>query len=266
MKTPLLVLVPLAIGLFVLAQDPPRPGTQEPPVKTEGAEKPKVGVKKVVEVQDPKKGQVKKGQVKKGQQDPKKADPKTEPAKTEPAKTEPAKTDKPKAEPEKADPVPFGADPRDLAAMKSAEQMLEAERKLNKLIKAGKITGIDRYLSFDVLTAWPYEEQLEGMPKEVKALSGEKVMMSGFMLPIDEVQNIKEFLLVQSLWACCYGQPPDINGFVRCVMQGKNRTDYFFEPLKIIGEFKVEATLMDGYCVDIFQLHVESIEKVETGK
>jgi hypothetical protein len=48
--------------------------------------------------------------------------------------------------------------------------------------------------------------------------------MTGFMLPIDEVENIKEFLLVQSLWSCCYGQPPDINGIVRVVMP-KGKTD-----------------------------------------
>jgi hypothetical protein len=86
--------------------------------------------------------------------------------------------------------------------------------------------------------------------------------MMGFMLPIDEVQNIKEFLLVQSLWACCYGQPPDINGIVRVLMPKGKTTDYFFDPLKIVGTFKVEATVLDGYCVDIFQLHAESLEAI----
>ena len=87
--------------------------------------------------------------------------------------------------------------------------------------------------------------------------------MTGFMLPIDEVQNIKEFLLVESLWSCCYGQPPDIHGIVRVVMPKKKTTDYFFDPLKIIGTFKVESTVMDGYCVDIYQLHVESLEAIK---
>ena len=160
-------------------------------------------------------------------------------------------------------PIPKGTDPADIAAMKSAEQMLELERKLAEEMKAGKITGLDKILPFDELTSWPYEDGLKGMPKRIKDLSGKKVMMTGFMLPIDEVEKIKEFLLVQSLWSCCYGQPPDINGIVRVVMPKGKTTDYFFDPLKIVGTFMVEATMLDGYCVDIYQLHVESLEAIK---
>lgn len=162
--------------------------------------------------------------------------------------------------PDKDAPMPKGTDPADLAYLRSAEQMLQIEKRLAEEIKAGKITGLDRILPFDELTSWPYEDGLKGMPKRVKDLSGKKVLMTGFMLPIDEVQNIKEFLLVESLWSCCYGQPPDIHGIVRVVMPKGKTTDYFFDPLKIVGTFKVEATVMDGYCVDIYQLHVESLE------
>ncbi len=164
---------------------------------------------------------------------------------------------------EPAPPIPQGADPADLAAIRSAEAMLAAERKLAQMIKEGKITGLDQVVTFDELQAWPYEDGLKGMPKKVKDLHNKKVLMSGFMLPIDEVQNIKEFLLVQSLWSCCYGQPPDINGIVRVVMPKGKTTDYFFDPLKIVGTFKVEATVLDGYCVDIYQIEVESIEALK---
>ncbi len=174
-----------------------------------------------------------------------------------------SRTDEPRIErPDQDQPMPKGTDPADIAAMKSAEQMLEVERKLAEEMKAGKIAGLDKILPFDELTSWPYEDGLKGMPKRVKDLSGKKVMMTGFMLPIDEVQNIKEFLLVQSLWSCCYGQPPDIHGIVRVVMPKGKRTDYFFDPLKIVGTFKVEATVLEGYCVDIYQLHVESLEAI----
>lgn len=204
-------------------------------------------------------------------QDPKPApkpdDPKPDPAKQDPKKDDPAKqgADEPRIDrPDKSQPMPKGNDPADIAAMRSAEQMLQAEKKLAEDIKAGKITGLDKILPFDELTSWPYEDGLKGMPKRVKELSGKKVLMTGFMLPIDEVQNIKEFLLVESLWSCCYGQPPDIHGIVRVVMPKGKTTDYFFDPLKIIGTFKVEATVMDGYCVDIYQLHVESLEALRT--
>jgi hypothetical protein len=222
--------------------------------------------------QEPKPAPAPAPKVEPAKQDPAKQDPaKKDPAKQDPAKQEPKAgdkpvTDKPATEEPKIDrpaadqPIPKGTDPADLAAMRSAEQMLQAEKRLADEIKAGKIAGLDKILPFDELDSWPYEDGLKGMPKRVKELDGKKVLMTGFMLPIDEVQNIKEFLLVKSLWSCCYGQPPDIDGIVRVVMPKGKTTDYFFDPLKIVGTFKVEATVMDGYCVDIYQLHVESLE------
>ena len=188
------------------------------------------------------------------------------PAGEKPAGDKPA-SDKPASEKPAGDkPQPRGADPADLRAIQSAGAMIEAEKRLVEQIKSGKITGLDKIVTFDEISAWPYEDGLKGMPKRCKELDGKKVLMTGFMLPIDEVQNIKEFLLVQSLWSCCYGQPPDINGIVRVVMPKGKTTDYFFDPLKIIGTFKVEATVMDGYCVDIFQLKVESLEAIKDMK
>lgn len=159
--------------------------------------------------------------------------------------------------------LPKGLDPADIAAMKSAQAMLAAEKRLQELIKAGKFKDIDRILTFEEISSWEYEDGLVGMPKAIKKLDGKKLMMTGFMLPIDEVENIKEFLLVQSLWSCCYGQPPDINGIVRVVMKGKSRIDYQFDPIKIIGDFKVEAYVEDGYCLDIYQLHADSVEPIK---
>lgn len=231
------LLFPLLLSVCALAQDPVPTGGKPAP-----APAPVAGPK----VQDQKK------------QEPK---PTVDKPESKPV-------DKPAEEPRidrpaKDQPMPKGTDPADLAAMRSAEAMLEAEKKLADMIKTGKITGLDKVLPFDELSSWPYEDGLKGMPKRVKDLSGKKVLMTGFMLPIDEVQNIKEFLLVQSLWSCCYGSPPDIHGIVRVVMPKGKTTDYFFDPIKIIGTFKVEATVMDGYCVDIYQLHVESLEALK---
>ena len=181
-------------------------------------------------------------------------------AKTADSKTQEPKTDEAKGEEIK---LPASASPEDIRAVRGAQAMLEAEARLRELVKSGKIAGLDKILSFEEISSWPYQDGLKGMPKSVQELDGKKVLMTGFMLPIDEVENIKQFLLVQSLWSCCYGQPPDINGIVRVVMQGNKRTDYHFEPIKVIGTFRVKATIEDGYCVDIFQLHAESVEVIK---
>jgi hypothetical protein len=159
--------------------------------------------------------------------------------------------------------VPAGADPADLRAMQGAQAMLAAEQRLRDMVRAGKIAGIDRILSFEEISSWPYEDGIKGMPEQLESLNGRNVLMTGFMLPIDEVENIKEFLLVQSLWSCCYGQPPDINGIVRVVMKGNARLDYQFDPLKVVGTFRIGATFEDGYCVDIYQLEADSVEVIK---
>jgi len=251
--------------LPLLAQDPaPAGGTPPAPVKTgatPGASgqkpvEPKPAAQKPVSDTPQGKPKPADGTTGDGKPVPVKGDGKTDPPKPDEG---PGKIDRPPAD----QPMPKGTDPADLAAIRGAQAMIEAEKKLSELIKAGKITGLDKILTFDELTSWPYEDGLNGMPQRIKDLNGKKVLMTGFMLPIDEVQNIKEFLLVQSLWSCCFGQPPDINGIVRVVMPKGKTTDYFFDPLKIIGTFKVEATVMDGYCVDIYQLHVESLEAIK---
>ena len=159
--------------------------------------------------------------------------------------------------------LPKGTDPADLAAMRSAEAMLAAEAKLQQLIADGKIAGVDQVLPFDDLEAWKYVEGLEGVPDDVRALDGKQVLMLGFMLPLDEVEDMQEFLLVSSLWSCCYGTPPDIHGIVRCRMAAGRRVDYQFEPIKVVGRFSVRETREDGYCVDIYQLDVEVLEVVQ---
>lgn len=199
-----------------------------------------------------------------------KPQPTSQPAKVEgpasrpaPDKQPPKPAEEQGAGDKREQPLPASADPADLRAMKSAQDMLAAEARLREKIKRGEIQGIEKVLSFEEISTWPYEDGLKGMPKNVKALDGKSVMMMGFMLPIDEVENIKHFLLVQSLWSCCYGTPPDINGIVRVVLKGNKRIDYMFEPIQVVGTFRVSATLEDGYCVDIFQLHADSVTVVK---
>ncbi|HLU40576.1 MAG TPA: DUF3299 domain-containing protein [Planctomycetota bacterium] len=159
--------------------------------------------------------------------------------------------------------LPKGNDPADIAAMQSAQAMLRAEARLKRLLKAGAIPGIEKILTFEEISSWPYQDGLKGIPPEVKAMDGKSVLMTGFMLPIDEVENMKEFLLVQSLWSCCYGQPPDINGIVRVVMKGNKRIDYKYDPIKVTGQFKVVASYEDGYCIDIYQLHADEVDVIK---
>lgn len=215
---------------------------------------------------------------------PKVETPVVDPAKPAPAKQEPAKQDPAKQDPSKPEagkpatpakpvtgeegdpaddaPLPPGASPEDLRAMRSAQEMLSAERRLMARIKKGELKGVDQLLRFEEIASWPYQDGLKGCPEGVRKLDAKPVVMIGFMLPIDEVENIKEFLLVQSLWACCYGTPPDINGIVRVVMKGDKRCEYQFDPVMVTGNFRVKETREDGYCIDIYQLDADAVSLI----
>lgn len=174
----------------------------------------------------------------------------TSPAPLAPA-TQPATTPMPKPE------HPKGTDPADLAAARGADAMLAAERKVAAMVADGKLPA--RPMSFAQLSSWDYTDGLVGMPQDVQALNGTTVTFVGFMLPIDEVKGMTQFLLVQSLWACCYGMPPDLHEIVRCVLPAGQTTDYTYDPLLLTGTLTVGPTVEDGYVVDVFQLQVSTI-------
>lgn len=148
----------------------------------------------------------------------------------------------------------LGHSAADLRAQRSAEAMQAAEQAFAARRKSQPISNPDRPLAFEVLTGWAYTNGLEGMPAPIRALDGQRVTMLGFALPIHEPTGTREFLLVQSLWACCYGTPPDLHGIVRVVLPEGQTLDLTDEPYEIRGVFRVAETREEGYCTDIYRL------------
>lgn len=142
----------------------------------------------------------------------------------------------------------------ELRVLRSAEAMQLAERTLAARRQAQSTASVDRPLAFEELSSWQYRNGLEGLPEPVRLLDGQRVTMLGFVLPIDAATGMREFLLVHSLWACCYGTPPDVHGIVRVVLPEGQTMDWTGEPFEVRGVFRVRETREEGYCVDIFRL------------
>ncbi len=69
--------------------------------------------------------------------------------------------------------------------------------------------GEVRSLQIKDLGTFEYDADKGGnIPADVMALNGATVRVTGFMIPIDQAENITSFALVPSLFACCFGQPP----------------------------------------------------------
>jgi hypothetical protein len=159
--------------------------------------------------------------------------------------------------------VPRGNDPADIRAMRGAQAMLEVERKLSMVLKRMKVGGKTSFLPFEELDDWPYEDGFIGMPKRLKKWDKKRVAMAGFMLPIDTVENIKEFYLVKSLWSCCYGIPPDVNGLVKVSLKTEKGVDFHYDPILLVGNFKLEKEMDEDYCVAIYQLEAEAVRVID---
>ena len=151
-------------------------------------------------------------------------------------------------------PIPEGASEDDIRAIRGANVMRSTEKKLGALLKKMKVPGNVAFLKFDRLDAWPYEDGYKGMPKELKKFDGKRVAMAGFMLPIDEVEDIKTFYLVKSLWSCCYGIPPDVNGLVKINVKAKKGVAYQYDPILIVGTFRLKKVMDEDYTICIWQM------------
>jgi hypothetical protein len=103
-------------------------------------------------------------------------------------------------------------------------------------------------------------DQGGNIPADVKALSGMNVRLKGFMIPIDQAENITQFALVPSLFACCFGQPPQIQHTVICQAPPGKAVAYDPDELCVEGRLKVEEKKDDGFIISIFEVDATSVK------
>jgi hypothetical protein len=123
--------------------------------------------------------------------------------------------------------------------------------------KAGDVLtiGIKELGNFD------YDADKGGnIPDDVKKLTGSKIRVTGFMIPLDQADNISNFSLVPSLFACCFGQPPQIqHQIVVHTPKGKS-VSYYPDEIVCEGTLKVDEKKDDGYIVSVFEMDVQSVK------
>ena len=92
-----------------------------------------------------------------------------------------------------------------------------------------------------------YDQDKGGnIPADVKRLSGHTVRVRGFMIPMDSADNITKFALVPDLFACCFGQPPQIQHMVVCGTPPGKAVSYSPDEIVVEGKLNVEEKKDDG--------------------
>ena len=131
------------------------------------------------------------------------------------------------------------------------------ERKPHAAPKPGETreTNIKELGNFD------YDADKGGnIPDDVKALTGLKVRVKGFMIPMDQAANVTSFALVPDLFACCFGQPPQVQHMIVSTCPPGKAVSYYPDELVVEGTLKVDDKKEDGFIVSLFEMQVSSVK------
>ena len=100
----------------------------------------------------------------------------------------------------------------------------------------------------------------EQIPATVKAWSGQKAIVTGFMLPVKMQDGlVTEFLLVKDPMMCCYGVVPNMNEWVVVHMVNGGVKPLMDVPISFYGTLKVGAMFENGYMTGIYLLEGEKM-------
>jgi hypothetical protein len=106
-----------------------------------------------------------------------------------------------------------------------------------------------------------YDQERGGtIPDDVKRLTGSTVRLRGFMIPMDQAENITQFALVPSLFSCCFGQPPQIQHTIVVNCPKGKAVSYFPDEIMVEGKLTVQEKKDDGYVVSLFEVQANSVK------
>lgn len=132
-------------------------------------------------------------------------------------------------------------------------------------------------VGFDVLATFKYEVPEDApasktnapaadpdtqIPAKVKAFSGKKVAVKGFMLPLKvEGGLVTELLLMRDQSMCCFGIVPKINEWIAVKMTTSGIKPVMDQAVTLYGTLKVGAMRENGYLVGIYQMDADTIDR-----
>lgn len=98
------------------------------------------------------------------------------------------------------------------------------------------------------------------IPDDVKALNGSQIRLRGYMIPIDQAERISKFALVPSLFACCFGQPPQMQHTIIVDCPAGKAVSYFPDEISVEGTLTVNEVKEDDIITSIFQVKTSSVK------
>ncbi len=143
------------------------------------------------------------------------------------------------------------------ATTRPADAMTAENRKPHPAPKPGEVLE----MAIKDLGNFEYNQESGGnIPADVKGLSGCTIRLRGYMIPMDQAENITQFALVPSLFACCFGQPPQIQHTIVVNCPKGKAVTYFPDEILVEGKLTVQEKKDDGYVVSLFEVEAGSVK------
>lgn len=103
------------------------------------------------------------------------------------------------------------------------------------------------------------------LPNEIQCLSGQRLELSGYMMPIEvEGREVRSFVLVRDQQLCCYGKMPEMNEWVFVRLQkGKSVDMNMDRPIIVDGTFEVGEDIEEGVVVSLYRMVADSVSEME---
>jgi hypothetical protein len=98
------------------------------------------------------------------------------------------------------------------------------------------------------------------IPDDVKALSGMTVRLRGYMIPIHESRTVTTFALVPDLFACCFGQPPQLQHTALVICPPGKGVSYYPDEIIVTGRLTVSERREDDFIVSVFEVEPSSVK------
>jgi hypothetical protein len=116
-------------------------------------------------------------------------------------------------------------------------------------------------LTIKELGNFEYDAEKGGnIPEDVKQLDGAKIRAPGYMIPLDQADNITQFALVPSLFACCLGQAPQVQHTLIVNTPKGKAVSYFPEEIIVEGTLRVNEKKEDGLVISVFEVECNSVK------
>jgi len=94
------------------------------------------------------------------------------------------------------------------------------------------------------------------VPPRILALNKKKVIITGFMVPIEfKRDSVRSFLLVRIQMMCCFGAMIGMNEWVMVQMDGEKRTTFVQDvPTTVYGELDAGEDIENGMVMSLYRL------------